>query len=509
MFATHKDASAARRLLDAGANLLGRLSSVAISLVLVPVYIHYIGIEAYGLIGLSVAIQAFFSLLDLGFSTAILRETAKLTVEGSARNTHLSVLLRTFEVSFWLLATLLAIVAIGILPIYASRWIDARSLPADQVRHGLLLMGVAIALRFPALPYIGLLSGLQRQLLVNLVSVAVLIVRAMGSIAIFEMGDRTIVAFYSWQLVATLGEVALFAFCGWRAVSVGFRTARPSWTVVVTVWPFARGVLAISATAALFAQADKILLTHALPLAKFGAYAVAATLSFGLYNLVYPFASAAIPRLTQLSHVRDTRGVSEICLLYSQFAMLFAMPVGLVITIFAPDIAALYLRDPAVAADVAPLVRVMMIGALFGALIPLPHSLQLAMGKTAMIILSNCVGVAILLPAIWFLSGRYGAYGAALAWSGANSIYAILLLGLIARGLPRDLATRWALRVVILPLAAGLCGAAVALYIVELTNSGRVISVILALATTYLAVFSVCRAAREDIASVLKPLYSR
>lgn len=47
-----------------------------IAIIFVPFYIRYIGIEAYGLVGLAVSIQAVLSILDLGLSVTITRELA-------------------------------------------------------------------------------------------------------------------------------------------------------------------------------------------------------------------------------------------------------------------------------------------------------------------------------------------------------------------------------------------------------------------------------------------------
>ncbi|MDQ3181857.1 MAG: polysaccharide biosynthesis protein, partial [Acidobacteriota bacterium] len=45
----------------------------------VPIYLHYIGIESYGLIGIFSSIQAFIILLDFGLSPTLNRELARLS----------------------------------------------------------------------------------------------------------------------------------------------------------------------------------------------------------------------------------------------------------------------------------------------------------------------------------------------------------------------------------------------------------------------------------------------
>src|SRR6202035_4627764 len=57
------------------------------SLAVVPVYIHFLGIEAYGLIGFFLSLTAILSLLDLGLGTALNRQFAQYSAQsGNARS---------------------------------------------------------------------------------------------------------------------------------------------------------------------------------------------------------------------------------------------------------------------------------------------------------------------------------------------------------------------------------------------------------------------------------------
>jgi hypothetical protein len=58
------------------ANYAGRFWLNLLSFLLVPVYLHYLGVEAYGLIGAFYAVISFINLLDLGLSTTVSREVA-------------------------------------------------------------------------------------------------------------------------------------------------------------------------------------------------------------------------------------------------------------------------------------------------------------------------------------------------------------------------------------------------------------------------------------------------
>ena len=48
-----------------------------IGIVMLPLYIKYMGAEAYGLVGFFAMLQAWFTLLDMGLTPTMARETAR------------------------------------------------------------------------------------------------------------------------------------------------------------------------------------------------------------------------------------------------------------------------------------------------------------------------------------------------------------------------------------------------------------------------------------------------
>jgi O-antigen/teichoic acid export membrane protein len=60
-------------------NFIGQGVASALSLLLVPVYVHYLSIEAYALVGLYGVIQVWLTLLELGMTPTLNREMARFT----------------------------------------------------------------------------------------------------------------------------------------------------------------------------------------------------------------------------------------------------------------------------------------------------------------------------------------------------------------------------------------------------------------------------------------------
>ena len=93
------------------------------SLAFVPLYIKFMGIESYGIVGIFASLQAIFSLLDMGLSTTLNRELARLSAIPS-REQEMRDLLRTLEIIYWGLAVVVGIAVAGLSDIrrHAPDW---------------------------------------------------------------------------------------------------------------------------------------------------------------------------------------------------------------------------------------------------------------------------------------------------------------------------------------------------------------------------------------------------
>ena len=84
------------------ANFAGSGVAALLQLAFIPFYIKFLGIEAYGLIGFYILLQAVLQVLDLGLGPTMNREMARYSVQpdkaGEARD-----FTRTLEIGYWIL----------------------------------------------------------------------------------------------------------------------------------------------------------------------------------------------------------------------------------------------------------------------------------------------------------------------------------------------------------------------------------------------------------------------
>jgi len=82
------------------ANYAGSFWTALMSLIFVPLYVHFMGIESYGLVGVFASLLAIFGLLDMGLSATMTREMARLSALPDSAQ-HARDLTRTLEILYW------------------------------------------------------------------------------------------------------------------------------------------------------------------------------------------------------------------------------------------------------------------------------------------------------------------------------------------------------------------------------------------------------------------------
>ena len=132
-----------------------------IGIVILPLYLKYMGAEAYGLVGFFTMLQAWFNLLDMGLTPTVARETARF--KGGATDVlSYRRLLRALQLIFVVIALLGGGAMFVFSATIADSWLNVQTLPLTQVQMSLQFMAVSVALRWMSGLYRGCLSGEER-----------------------------------------------------------------------------------------------------------------------------------------------------------------------------------------------------------------------------------------------------------------------------------------------------------------------------------------------------------
>jgi len=434
------------------ANYLGQGWGSLMSIAFVPLYIRYLGMEAYGLIGFFAVMQAWLPLIDMGITPTLNREMARFTV-GAHTAQSIRNLLRSLEVVCFSLAGLITLAVWSASGYLARTWIRNQLLPDEVVAQTIAIFAVVLALRLCEGIYRGALVGLQQQVWLNTVSAGLATLRSIGAV-LLAWGFPTIQAFFIWQGVLSLITVYVFAVKLYRSLPKTDCPASTSRRALEEVWRFAGGMMGITFLALLLTQVDKLLLTRLLPLETFGYYALAAAIAGVIFMLVGPITQSVYPRMVELITMNDRERLITIYHQSAQIVTALTAPVVLLLVFFAKGIVFMWSGDVLLAENAAPILSVLVVGTFLNGLMHIPYLLQIAHGWTRLTLQVNTAAVMILVPAIFWLVPFYGAVGAAWIWGVLNFGYVIVAVQLMHRRLIPSEKWRWYFADVLAPIGA-------------------------------------------------------
>ena len=424
-------------------------------LVFVPLYIKFLGMEAYGLIGFFATLQGVFSVLDLGLGATLNRELARASAhpEQTERTRDL---VRTLEFVYWGIAVIIGATVIGTGPLIAHKWLNPIGLSASTIEHVVVLIGLVIAFQWPMVFYSSGLMGLQRQMSNNVITSGIATVRGVGAVLVLWLVSPTIGAYFQWQLIMSVLGVAWFAIMLWMSLPQDRGKARFRMALLRSVWSFAAGMTGITVVTMALMQADKVLLSTLLPLEVFGYYTLAASVAGVSAFTAGPMFGALFPRFSQLVSQGDNKQLTTLYHRACQLISITVLPTMLVVALFSSELLLLWTRNPIIAERAHWLVSLLAIGTALNGLMTIPYALQLAYGWTRLAFTANVIGVALLVPLIFVLATQYGAVGAAVVWVLLNTGYILFGIPVMHRRLLKGEMGQWYKLDIGLPLAAAL-----------------------------------------------------
>ena len=461
------------------ANFMGNTWNALMSLAFIPLYIKFMGVEAYGVVGVYVALQAIFSLLDMGLSTTLSREMARLSaLQDKAQ--EMRTLLRTLEVVYWGVSLAIGIIIVVFAPLIAHHWVQPGHLTPDTIQQAIMIMGLVMVLQFPFTLYSGGLIGLQHQVLLNGITATMTTLRGAGVVIVLWLISPTVQAFFGWQVFISAMQTFLVTMFLWRRLPHRNERARFDKGLFRGIWRFAAGVSGITLTSVVLTNMDKIVLSKFLSLETFGYYTLASAVAINLLRVVAPFNMAVSPRFVQFL-TQDNQ--EQLKLLYHrscQFVSVLVLPAAIVVAFFSKEILLLWTQNPTIAEHTHLVLSILIVGTALNGLMNMPYSLQIASGWTSLAFYINLGFLIILIPTLIVMVSNFGAVGAATLWAVLNAGYVLIGIQLMHRRLIPSEKWRWYLEDVSIPFLGALATAGLVRWFVDgpLSQGAMLVTVI-------------------------------
>jgi O-antigen/teichoic acid export membrane protein len=426
-------------------NYAGQIWMAAMGVLFLPQYIHILGMEAFGFVGLMLSFQAILQLFDFGIGSATNRELSR-RVHDPALADGTRDLVRTSEIIIWLLMVAAALLIWIFSGLMVDHWLHLQSIGRGDANRDVTIMGIAIALYWPSLFYANCLSGLERQPTLNLINVLFTTLRYAGVLPVLLWLSPSIKAFLWWYAAVGAGQSVATAVAVWRTLPKGTRFARWRIEELHGSRHFAGGLFSVSILALGVSQVDRLILASLRPLEDLGQYTLALSVASGLGRMVQPMFNALYPRFSRLVARHDVTTLRELYHLSSQYLAVVIASVATILIVFAHGVLLLWTGDAILANKVAPPLSMLVAGYALNGLMNIPYAMQLAHGWTRLAVGLNAASLFLGIPLCVWAVQRYGITGATLPWLFANLASVVIGIPLMHRRLLRSEMAAWYLR---------------------------------------------------------------
>ena len=404
---------------------VGQVYVALIALAAMPLYLRYLGAEAFGLVGFYVMLQAWSQLLDMGLTPALSRELSRYRA-GALTVADAWTLARTLEWLFGVVAVLFSMLVFFARDWVALGWLNPDRLPPDEVALSIAIMGLMVGMRWLVGLYRGGLIGLEEQVRVQAAAMLIATLKALGVLLALSHIEASVRVFFLYQGAVAIAELLLFMAMFYKAMPRPGAGMRPRWGALREVGHFAGGMAFLSGMWIVIMQVDKLVLSRTLSLADYGYFSLAVTVASGVMLLSAPLHQAVQPRFAVLAIQGQKIELMRLYRIVTQFTVTLMCALTGTMALFAEPLLLAWTGDAEAARRAGPILFWYALGNGIAGLLAVPFLLQYAYGKLRLHIIANAIFGLFWLPAVIYTASAYGAVGTGVAWLLGNLIFLLI-----------------------------------------------------------------------------------
>ena len=221
------------------ANFIAQFWTLLMGFIFVPIYISYIGLESYGLIGIYSILIAWMGLIDIGMSQTLNREMSRYMGKMHSDFSILTIL-RTMEWIAFFVGLFVLLIVWAFSDFLASDIVIGESLSQNTIYQSIILMGILVVLRYFEGIFRMSIVGLQKQVTLGFITSSLATVRGVGAIFVLAFVSPTIISFFAWNGLLHLITIIILRKVTYQNLPAVNEKLRFSFLTLKSLWRFTR-----------------------------------------------------------------------------------------------------------------------------------------------------------------------------------------------------------------------------------------------------------------------------
>lgn len=407
-------------------NLAGQIAPLVVGLVAIPFLIAQLGTERFGILSLVWIAIGYLSLFDLGLGRALTQIVAARRARQDAQEAA------TLAWTGLALMSLLAILA-GAGVILATPWLvrQALNVPESLIEEStaaFYLVSLALPAVMAGAGLRGILEGWERFDLANSIRILISSLTYLAPLVASLVRPDLAAVVGSLVAVRFAGTIAYLWLCLRRLPGFG-----------TPAWEFSRarellglgGWMSVSnLVSPILVHSDRFVIGTLLTMTAVAYYATPYEVVTKLLILPAAVSGVLFPAFSR-TYVINPEATGRLFLRAVHASFLLLFPPVLVVLLLGPEMLGAWVGTE-FAQSSSGVARTLALGVLVNGLAHIPFVLVQGAGRADITGKLHLVELPFYLAALWWLTGKYGVLGAALAWTGRVSVDAALLFAATA-----------------------------------------------------------------------------
>jgi O-antigen/teichoic acid export membrane protein len=412
-------------------NFAGQAIPLLIGVVCIPLIIKGLGKDRFGILSLIWVVIGYFSLFDLGLGKATTKFVSGLLVERDDKK--LSGVVWTATLFNSLLGLAGGVVLAAVTPLLVGRVFNIPVSLLDEARSTFYLLAIAVPIVVITSSLRGVLEGLQRFDLVN-------IVRAPSSSLMFlipalavPLGLR-LPGIVVLLLVARSGAALAYLLLCFKVLPDLRRSLFIHPKMIGALLSFGGWVTVSNVVSPVVVYLDRLMIGSLMTMEAVAYYTAPYEIVTRLWIVPLSLVMSLFPVFSQFGKGKK----AEAGRLYAhslRYLLLLMGPILLFLGVFARDILRLWLGAEFASQSTAAL-QILCFAVFINSLAHVPFTLIQGIGRPDLTAKFHLIEIPVFAGAAWFLIPKFGIAGAAMSWTLRVLLDAVLLFWAVARLLP-------------------------------------------------------------------------
>lgn len=323
-------------------NVIGLIVNVIAGFIVSPILVKSFGNTLYGIWVLLISLTSQFGLFDFGIQSAVLQFTARYLAEANFE--RMNRLINT-SLMIFSIAGFLTLAATAIISMYFGGIFHVPSQFEHDSIIALWIVGLGIAVSFPLTVFNGVLAGMQRYDLINIVGIISVVARSAATVILlhYECG---LIAIALTHVIATIGGRLFIVFlalreCPETRLSIGY-LRRDS---AKEIFGYASSSFIINVSSMLFLYVDSLVIGIGLSPEDVTVFSIACSIVIYLRQLASSITWVLNPAVAALHSQHDAIGIKRILTIGTRNSLIVSIPLLILFLIRGPEFIGLWMGN--------------------------------------------------------------------------------------------------------------------------------------------------------------------